>query len=289
MMGFRWATGFPCICTVALFVLLVGLWSSAPANAKVGNRAGIVWVRIPGGTFQMGSDDPKKSDGVKPVHNVTVASFELARTEATTAQVKRWYANGLHRELLSTPRSQNWPAVIHNGFDWNDAAAFCRWAGGRLPSEAEWEYAARNGGQRIRFPWGDEEPTCERAVINPGKGMFDNRPACSKEPMGPGYISRFGPDPHTRVCSRPKGNTKHGLCDMIGSLDEWVQDKPHDDYIGAPADGSAWEDNPAARHGGEFRVVRGGDFRTNYFDVYSRTSFNIQEAGHGVRCARDLP
>ena len=120
------------------------------------------------------------------------------------------------------------------GVDWNQAKAFAVWAGERLPSESEWEYAARSGGKDRKYPWGDEEATCETAVIG-GSGCGNNaaRP----------------------VCSKPKGNTEQGLCDMAGNAWEWVEDWYHGSYDGAPTDGSAWE-SPT----GSFRVVRGGSW-----------------------------
>jgi formylglycine-generating enzyme required for sulfatase activity len=116
-----------------------------------------------------------------------------------------------------------------NCVDWNQAEAFSRWAGGRLPSEAEWEYAARSAGKNWTYPWGDEKPTCERAVTS----------VCGAKGTAP-------------VCSKPKGNTLQGLCDLSGNVWEWVRDRYHESYAGAPVDGGAWDD------AGSERVMRGG-------------------------------
>ena len=86
-----------------------------------------------------------------------------------------------------------------NCIDWSQAKAVCRWLGGRLPTEDEWYAEASNGGTR-RYPWGDEEVNCERAIWRKG---------CGRESTWP-------------VCSRPEGNSVSGLCDMSGNVWEWT-------------------------------------------------------------------
>ena len=216
-----------------------------------GPETGIDWVKIPGGTFQMGS---KESSNEQPVHRVRVKAFELARTEVTNGQylacVKaggctspHWddgscyvYVGSVWRKgkLSDSFRGDNQPVVC---VDWSQAVAFSRWAGGRLPTEAEWEYAARSGGRDQRYPWGNEKASCRRAIMNDG-GL-----GCGKKQTWP-------------VCSKASGNSAHGLCDLAGNVWEWVEDWYHGDYKGAPSDASAWT-SPA----GSNRVVRGGGCR----------------------------
>ncbi|MCX5794657.1 MAG: SUMF1/EgtB/PvdO family nonheme iron enzyme [Elusimicrobia bacterium] len=193
----------------------------------------IDWVAIPGGSFMMGADD---LPGARP-HRVTVPSLQAARTLVTNAQYQACVdAHGC------TPPRWGWPVAPDKSnlpvffVSWSDAAQFSEWAGGRLPSEAEWEYAARGAGQDRRFPWGDEEATCARAVISEGGD------GCGKDSAWP-------------VCSKPEGNTRQGLCDMAGDAWEWTQDWYHASYDGAPADGRAWQD-PS----GSARVIRGGSW-----------------------------
>jgi formylglycine-generating enzyme required for sulfatase activity len=186
------------------------------------------WVEIPGGRFMMGSD---ASSETAPRHEVTVKTFLMAKTPTTKAQYARCVAAG----RCAAPPCR-WPAAEGEGehpvvcVSWDDARAYAKWAGGRLPSEAEWEYAARGAGGDRMFPWGDEAPTCARArVFGCGRGAVP-------------------------VCSTPAGSTAQGLCDMIGEVWEWTEDGWHKSYLGAPADGGAWEP------GGPTQVNRGGSW-----------------------------
>ncbi len=155
-----------------------------------------------------------------------------------------------------------------NCVDWDQAQAFASWVGGRLPSEAEWEYAARSGGRDWKYPWGDESATCARVVMDDGRG------------------SGCGRDGTWTVCSKPTGNTAQGLCDMVGNVWEWVQDWYHDSYNGAPTDGSAWE-----LPKGSQRVKRGGAMYNDASVVrsalrnYDRPTYCNSDLG--FRVARD--
>lgn len=222
--------------------------------------APIEWVPIPGGRFMMGTGElgqpPQeriwriRDDGESfrrdvgdspeyPRHAVTVKDFQMAKTEVTKGQYKACMDTGLCSaptcKWPPAPEDENTPVVCVN---WKQAKTFSEWVGGRLPSEAEWEYAARSGGKDWAYPWGDEVATCGRAVIAGCTGK--------EEP----------------VCSRPAGNTVQGLCDMAGNAWEWTQDWYHTSYMGAPRDGSAREDKPDTSRwedpSGATHVFRGG-------------------------------
>ena len=195
----------------------------------------MTWIKLSGGNFSMGS---ARWPDARPVHQVSIKPFEMAKSPVTNKQYQACVAAGACEPLsvkcaTAAFTGDDQPVVC---VDWGRAAAFSRWVGGRLPSEAEWEYAARSGGKKRAFPWGDEPATCERAVLS--EGGF----GCGRKTSWP-------------VCSKPAGNTEQGLCDMAGEVYEWVKDAYHDSYEGAPTDGGAWEDS-----GAKHRVVRGGSW-----------------------------
>jgi len=231
-----------------------------------------IWITIEGGTYMMGSDTGSSDE--QPIHQVTVPDFEMTMTEVTVMQYAACVDAGACT-AADTGSYCNWEVAGRedhpiNCVDWYQAVDFCNWAGGRLPSEAEWEYAARSEGQDIIYPWGDETATCDYAVMHDDV----NNGGCRQNRTW-------------SVCSKPAGNTDQGLCDMAGNVDEWVQDWYHNSYTGAPADGSAWE-SPS----GDYRVLRGGSWRNNA-DGLRRSTRNrnyptARNYNHGFRCARSV-
>ncbi len=235
--------------------------------------ADLEWISIAGGEYKMGSDAGDSSE--LPVHNVSVSDFEMLKTEVTVAQFAQCYfddrCHSEHYRLNSETAScnlghsqkGNYPM---NCINWYGAEEFCKWAGGRLPSEAEWEYAARSEGKEREYPWGDEAATCEYAVMGNG---------CDRGKTWP-------------VCSIPKGNTEQGLCDMSGNIKEWVADCWHNNYTDAPKDGSVWAT------GEDLKVLRGGSWYDDDVDDLRASS----RAGGGptdwssrigFRCVRSSP
>ena len=223
-----------------------------PADDVAANPAGIEWIALEGGSFLMGSSGGEPEE--QPAHEVTVPPFEMARREVTFAQyelcvlagacspahvddgachlfaVTGWYQGDLPAGL----RGPQQPVVC---VTWQQARDFATWAGGRLPSEAEWEYAARSSGRNVVYPWGDETATCARAVMSDGGS-------------GCGTAATAVP------CSKPLGESDQGVCDLSGNVWEWCADHWVDSYEGAPIDGSAREGSGAAG-----RATRGGSFR----------------------------
>ena len=240
--------------------------SSAGAQFKA-----IEWVTIGGGKFMMGSDSGDRSfAAAKPVHEVTIKTFDMMKTAVTVEQ----YSECLNKGGCTPPSTGgqcNWGVVgreLHpiNCVDWDQVNQYAKFKGGRLPSEAEWEYAARSGGKNQKYPWGNAEPTCDKAVIygNGGDG-------CAKTATMP-------------VCSKTAGNTTQGLCDMAGNVWQWVQDKYQSSYAGAPADGGAFTEAS-----GSLRVIRGGSWcSAGYLRSARRYSVDPGVRGYsvGFRLAR---
>jgi len=183
-------------------------------------------LAVPEGTFTMGTD---KSGVEQPPRLVHVAAFRMGRYPVTNEAYAVYDPSHLDavRERQREFSEQLQPVIE---VSWYDAWVYARWQGGRLPTEAEWEYAAR-GTEGRRYPWGDQEPTPELANYDASK------------------IGRPTP-----VGSYPKGVSWCGIEDLAGNVWEWCADHWHDNYVDAPVDGSArMSDDDRAR-----RVIRGG-------------------------------
>ena len=220
------------------------------------------------GEFVMGNntDDPSE----RPAHPASVPRpFAMGKYEVTNEQ---WNAcvdtGGCPRLASGADAPKNAPV---RDVSWDDAQAYVKWLSKttgksyRLPTETEWEYAAR-GGTTTRYWWGDKMAT--------GKA---NCKVCG-DPWnqdGPAAVGSFAPNPY-------------GLHDMNGSVWEWVADCWHSSYKGAPADGRIW-DEPNCR----VRVIRGGSWREGADYMLSSTRFKydatVRQSQNGFRVARDLP
>ena len=229
----------------------------------------LCWVRFCGGAFEMGRADGEEDE--RPVHVVVLPPFEILQTEVTVAAYRRCVDAGAcaaEGAPVSDPSQchldmAGYDAHPMNCADAAMAADFCAFVGARLPSEAEWEYAARGAGGDILYPWGNAEPSCDLVVVNECLGALrETREACSV----------------------PGGNSRQGLCDMAGNAIEWVADAYHVTYEDAPLDGSAW-----VVPGSEYQVMRGGGVGcAETLDVYNRV-FHAPDfwyAGMGFRCGR---
>jgi formylglycine-generating enzyme required for sulfatase activity len=222
---------------------------------------------IPAGEFWMGLDGMAALEDERPRHKVWLEAFQVDLHEVTVARYARFLA-ATHREppayweTVHQAGHGDRPVI---GVDWEDAQAYCQWAGKRLPTEAEWEKAARGTDERL-YPWGSQKPT----------------PEFANHALG----ARFSYDQVLRpVGSYEKGKSPYGLFDMGGNVWEWTQDWYEGNYYEkSPAK------NPTGPEQGQFKVLRGGSWSdlAKYMLTYGR--FKLPPATRnsytGFRCAK---
>jgi formylglycine-generating enzyme required for sulfatase activity len=237
----------------------------------LGNGIKLEMVLIPGGSFMMGAPETEEgsSNDERPQHQVTVPTFFMSKHPITQAQ---WKAvaelDRVNRDLKLEPshfKGDNRPV---EQVSWYDAVEFCHRLSTkdparqyRLPSEAEWEYAAR-AGTTTPFHFGE---TITTDVAN-YCGVDEKRgDTLYKGSYGVGPLGEYRQET-TPVGSFDVANA-FGLCDMHGNVWEWCADHWHENYEGAPTDGSAWlDDNDNDNH---FRLLRGGSWVDNPVDCRS--------------------
>ena len=235
-------------------------------------RDGGEMVLIPAGEFQMGSNDSEADDREKPVHTVYLDAFYIDKYAVTVGQYKQFIQATGHRALPDrvseySPTDRH-PVVCVN---WHDAMAYAKWAGKRLPTEAEWEYAARGGLIGKKYPWGD--------AIDSSKANY-----------------KRNADKTTPVGSYPPNG--YGLYDMAGNVWEWCLDEfnkgfyftsPHSNPVAGGTITSIINNSTNVKTP---RVLRGGSwgygpgsprvaYRNTYYPTYTHNAY-------GFRCARAL-
>ena len=225
-------------------------------------------VQLPRGDFTMGSnsDDPTE----RPAFHVSIDDgFAIGKYEVTVGQWNACVtANGCQQVAGDPARPTDMPV---RDVSWDDAQSYVQWLRRltgkryRLPTEAEWEYAAR-GGTRTRYWWGDQMATGKANCRECGQPWSADAPA---------KTGSFAANPF-------------GLYDMNGSVWEWVSDCWHASYQRAPSDGRSW-DEPDCR----VRVLRGGSWREGGSYMPSSTRFkydaSVRQSQNGFRVARELP
>jgi formylglycine-generating enzyme required for sulfatase activity len=225
-------------------------------------RPEIEWVDVPAGEFVMGSSDadPDADSSEKPQHTVYLDAYRIGKYEVTNRQ----YAQCVRAKVCKEPTDTEYyddPAYADHpvvSLRWLDTRDFCRWIGGRLPTEAEWEKAARGTDGRI-YPWGDEPPDCDKA----------NLPGCT------GGTKAVG--------SYPEGASPYGAMSMAGNVYEWVADRHAADYYARSP-----ERNPQGPDAGDLRVLRGGSWDRPHSDARCTARLKsypgVSYPNDGVRC-----
>lgn len=233
-------------------------------------KDGAPMVLIPAGEFVMGSPDGEGLDNEQPEHKVWVDAFYLDKFEVPNGRYEKFM------EETGRARPKFWEQLdltVHSelpviGVSWHDAKAYCEWAEKRLPTEAEWEYAAR-GTDRRRYPWGNAEPNAQLA-------NYAKR-----------WSYKFYDDRLEPVNSHEAGKSPFGVYNMAGNVFEWVTDWYEIKYYARSP-----ERNPSGPETGELKVMRGGSW--NFASEYIRTTSRMKlkpmerEADVGIRCARSV-
>jgi formylglycine-generating enzyme required for sulfatase activity len=286
----------------------------APAPPTPGLRIGSTWISpvdgmvqvyVPAGEFLMGfvNSDSEAGNAEKPQHKVTLDAFWIDRTEVTNAMFAKFVtasgyktnAEKARKGYVYNPTSKSWketagadwqhprgtgsdlaglgqhPTVL---VSWNDAAAYCAWTGRRLPTEAEWEKAARGMDGR-KFPWGNQDAAGN--LLNFADRNLEVDWADKNVDDGYQFTAPVG--------SYPKGVSPYGALDMAGDVWEWVADWYDEGYYA-----SAPAQNPKGPETGQYRVLRGGswDDRQGFVRAAVRGSVELDNGSDnvGFRCAR---
>jgi formylglycine-generating enzyme required for sulfatase activity len=247
--------------------------TATPYPTEITDAKGVPMRLVPAGEFTMGN---KNGYDEEPPHTVYLDAFYMDKYEVTNARYAACVAAGActppHKtssrrrsSYYGNPQYADYPVI---NVDWYQAQAYCEWRGARLPTEAEWEKAARGTDGRT-YPWGNNAPTCSLANFDPAR-----RNSCV------GDTSAVG--------SYPAGASPYGIYDLAGNVWEWVADWYDANYYA-----SSPSSNPRGPSSGDGRVLRGGswDFDENNdrasdrgWDVPNHRNYSL-----GFRCSRSLP
>ncbi len=228
---------------------------------------GMNLLYVPAGDFTMGSDSGVSDE--QPVHTVTLDAFWIDQTEVTNKMYSTCVEAGICEEPTNKSFSNLYSYYGNNAYDnypviyvdWTMAKTYCEWVGRRLPTEAEWEKAARGSDGRI-YPWGNEIPSLMRLNYNNSEGGI-------KE-----------------VGQYPDSASPYGALDMAGNIWEWVADWYDASYYATLGENAR---NPQGPASGQYRVLRGGSWYYYGNNVRSAYRWSLPEFGDshhvGFRCA----
>jgi formylglycine-generating enzyme required for sulfatase activity len=244
---------------------------------QVSPKDGMTMMYVPAGKFLMGSaysTETQESQTERgnftmehehPQHTVTLDAYWIDQTEVTQEMYARCVEEGQCKEPSCANSGENYPVIC---VSWKSANDYCTWAGRQLPTEAQWEKAARGTDGRL-YPWGNAPASCEYAVINDGSGS--------------GFCGQG--NRVWAVGSKPKGASPYGALDMAGNAWEWVADWYAEDYYQ-----NSPRNNPTGPETGRYRIVRGGgEYDYYWYDVRAATRVpsrvSWRDLNLGFRCA----
>jgi formylglycine-generating enzyme required for sulfatase activity len=231
---------------------------------QVSPKDGMEMVYVPAGDFSMGSLAGTSDE--QPVHTITLDAYWIDKTEVTNVMysqcvqsgpcLKPYNQSNTHFNYYPDPQFANYPVL---NLKWSSADKYCTWAGRRLPTEAEWEKAARGTDGRT-YPWGNSDPN--NSLLN-----FNN-------PVGDAL----------RVGSYLHGASPYGALDMAGNLREWVAD-----WYDALYYATSPQSNPTGPVSGQYKVLRGGSWHSDLYNIRSAdrqySAPDIRDKTVGFRCA----
>ncbi|XP_068265041.1 formylglycine-generating enzyme isoform X2 [Nyctibius grandis] len=266
--------------------------AAAGGGRSAGHRP---MVAIPGGVFTMGTDEPEiQQDGEWPARRVHINSFYMDQYEVSNEEFERFVnSTGYVTEVAAAPwwlpvKGANWKhpegpdSSISNRMDhpvlhvsWNDAVAFCTWAGKRLPTEAEWEYSCRGGLENRLFPWGNKLQPKGQHYANIWQGVFPTNNTAEDGYKGTAPVTAFPPN-------------GYGLYNMVGNAWEWTSD------WWAVHHSTEEVHNPKGPSSGTDRVKKGGSYMCHKSYCYryrcaarSQNTPDSSASNLGFRCAAD--
>nr|XP_009687331.1 PREDICTED: sulfatase-modifying factor 1 [Struthio camelus australis] len=252
-------------------------------------------VTVPGGVFTMGTDEPEiQQDGEWPARRVHVSSFYMDQYEVSNEDFEMFVnSTGYVTEVAAAPwwlpvKGANWKhpegpdssilkrmdhPVLH--VSWNDALAFCTWAGKRLPTEAEWEYSCRGGLENRLFPWGNKLQPKGQHYVNIWQGVFPTNNTAEDGYKGTAPVTAFPPN-------------GYGLYNIVGNAWEWTSDWWAVHHSADEAH------NPKGPSSGTDKVKKGGSYMCHKSYCYryrcaarSQNTPDSSASNLGFRCAAD--
>lgn len=247
--------------------------STAPGDSSVSDSLGAEvepifippdsMILIPGGEYLIGNDNDLKDQ--RPRHKVVLKAFFIDNHEVNNAQYLRFAEAVGHRlPYFWKDTTLNDPQMPVTGVSWGDADAYCKWMGGRLPTESEWEAAAGGGLRNQSYPW-EDSPSKELANY-----IYDP----DEDPEGLKPVGQYPPN-------------GYGLYDMAGNVYEWVSDYYAPKFY---SDSTGWK-NPSGPVKGNTRVIRGGawNYTEEFMQIYRRNRAKPSDRFRyiGFRCAKD--